>query len=508
MEARDRARDERSSTTPGGMYKAVEAGLVQRHDRRVGAQVPAARRRRRADHRRRQRLPGRGRQQRAPASTRSPTARAMQAHIDAFKAFKAQRSQAAVRARAGRARARRRRRRATTSSAAWSRRPKPAARTARSAARCGASWASATCRRSCEARFSRVRTEPAWIAGRAGRQAQRHRARASARSSAASAEAGRRGALRWRCRIWAAPTCSASPARPAPASRRWSMRCWASCWRAASASPSWRSIRPARLPAAPCSATASAWASTARTQNVFIRSVASRGHLGGLSRTTAAMVDVLDAAGFDIVIVETVGAGQSEVEIACAWRIRGLCVCPPGLGDDVQALKAGILEIADVLVVTKSDLPGGEPTARDLKDMLHLRAAGPSGSWVVPVINTSATTGAGVKEAVDAVERHAAHAGRGRRLQLRPHPAPAPAHEEPGARVKRLGRCRPVPALAGRHLHRRGSRHGHGPSHARAAPHQFQRHLPRRRDLRAGRHRVWPGGQFARPGRRRASTRT
>ena len=176
--------------------------------------------------------------------------------------------------------------------------------------------------------------------------------------------------------------------------------------------------------------------------DVFIRSVASRGHLGGLAHTTASMIDVLDAAGFDIVIVETVGAGQSEVEIMRVADTR-LVACPPGLGDNVQALKAGILEIADVLVVTKSDLPGGEPTARDLKDMLHLRAAGPSGSWVVPVINTSATTGAGVKEAVDAVERHAAHAGRGRRLQSRPHPAPAPAHEEPGARVKRLAAADP-----------------------------------------------------------------
>jgi LAO/AO transport system kinase len=176
--------------------------------------------------------------------------------------------------------------------------------------------------------------------------------------------------------------------------------------------------------------------------DVFIRSVASRGHLGGLARTTASMIDVLDAAGFDSVIVETVGAGQSEVEIMQVADTR-LVACPPGLGDNVQALKAGILEIADVLVVTKSDLPGGEPTARDLKDMLHLRAAGPRGSWVVPVINTSATTGAGVQETVDAVERHAAHAGCGRRLQQRTQAAPAPAHEDPGVRVKRLAAADP-----------------------------------------------------------------
>ena len=169
--------------------------------------------------------------------------------------------------------------------------------------------------------------------------------------------------------------------------------------------------------------------------NVFIRSVASRGHLGGLSRTTAAMIDVLDAAGFDTVIVETVGAGQSEVEIMKVADTR-LVACPPGLGDNVQALKAGILEIADVLVVTKSDLPGGEPTARDLKDMLHLRAAAPQGSWVVPVINTSRHEGhrhrrggrchraarkrGGARPPAAAKAAGAAHAGRrGRRARVK-----------------------------------------------------------------------------------------
>ncbi len=173
--------------------------------------------------------------------------------------------------------------------------------------------------------------------------------------------------------------------------------------------------------------------------NVFIRSVASRGHLGGLARTTTAMIDVLDAAGFDTVIVETVGAGQSEVEIMQVADTR-LVACPPGLGDSVQALKAGILEIADVLVVTKSDLPGGDPTARDLKDMLHLRAAGPQGSWVVPVIKTSATSGTGIVEAADAIARHAAVAGRGQRLQRRHKPVP---HEDAASRVKRLAAADP-----------------------------------------------------------------
>jgi LAO/AO transport system kinase len=171
--------------------------------------------------------------------------------------------------------------------------------------------------------------------------------------------------------------------------------------------------------------------------DVFIRSVASRGHLGGLSRTTEAMVDVLDAAGFDTVIVETVGAGQSEVEVMRVADTR-LVVCPPGLGDSVQALKAGILEIADLLVVTKSDLPGAETTARDLKDMLHLRAAVPAGSWVVPVINACATTGTGVAELADRVEAHCAAAGRGRRLHLRPQPLPQRPDEDTATRVKRL----------------------------------------------------------------------
>ena len=89
---------------------------------------------------------------------------------------------------------------------------------------------------------------------------------------------------------------------------------------------------------------------------VFIRSLASRGHLGGLSAAAADVIDLFDAAGVDVVIVETVGSGQSEVEIA-RYADTPLVVCPPGLGDDVQAIKAGILEIADAFVVTKADLP-------------------------------------------------------------------------------------------------------------------------------------------------------
>ena len=180
--------------------------------------------------------------------------------------------------------------------------------------------------------------------------------------------------------------------------------------------------------------------------NVFIRSAASRGHLGGLSSSTEPIVDVLDAAGFDIVIVETVGAGQSEVEIMRVADTR-LVACPPGLGDSVQAIKAGILEIADVLVVTKSDLPGGETTARDLKDMLHLRAAAPAGSWAVPVINTSATKGTGVVEVVDAIESHAAAAARGSRLRARSKRSAA--GNTVSARVKALAEADPFVRLLG-----------------------------------------------------------
>jgi LAO/AO transport system kinase len=197
--------------------------------------------------------------------------------------------------------------------------------------------------------------------------------------------------------------------------------------------------------------------------NVFIRSVASRGHLGGLALSTEAMVDVLDAAGFETVIVETVGAGQSEVEIMRVADTR-LVACPPGLGDNVQAIKAGILEIADVLAVTKCDLPGAQVTTRDLKDMLHLRAAGAPGSWSVPVIDSSAVTGAGVAQLVDAIEAHAAAAGRAQRLRAR-HPvadttasaahavasgeADAAVSTDTATRVKQLAAADPFARWAG-----------------------------------------------------------
>jgi LAO/AO transport system ATPase len=146
---------------------------------------------------------------------------------------------------------------------------------------------------------------------------------------------------------------------------------------------------------------------------VFIRSVASRGHLGGVSRGTHRIIDVLDAAGHDPIVVETVGTGQSEVEIAGLADTR-IVVSAPGLGDDIQAIKAGVLEIADLLVVNRGDSPLAPDTERTLREMLRLRRRGP---WEVGVLRTTATTGAGVPALVDAIAAHAAFAGRGRRLQ-------------------------------------------------------------------------------------------
>lgn len=142
---------------------------------------------------------------------------------------------------------------------------------------------------------------------------------------------------------------------------------------------------------------------------VFIRSTASRGAVGGLARTTAAMASVLDAAGFDTVLIETVGAGQSEVEIVRLAHTV-LVVDAPGLGDDIQAIKAGILEIADVLVVNKADLPGVEHTLRALNGMLDM--AYPEGSserWHPPLLRATATTGEGIDEVVQAILEHRAY---------------------------------------------------------------------------------------------------
>jgi LAO/AO transport system kinase len=146
----------------------------------------------------------------------------------------------------------------------------------------------------------------------------------------------------------------------------------------------------------------------ATDDGVFIRSLATRGHLGGLSRSTGDVVAVLDAMGFDVILIETVGVGQDEIEIVSSAHCA-VVVTVPGLGDDIQAIKAGILEIADVLVVNKADREGADRTVRDLTHMLELRggeARGRAGD--VEIVRTIATTGAGLDDLIGAIERHQA----------------------------------------------------------------------------------------------------
>jgi LAO/AO transport system kinase len=137
-------------------------------------------------------------------------------------------------------------------------------------------------------------------------------------------------------------------------------------------------------------------AAHATDAGVFIRSMATRGHLGGLSRATADAVAVLDAAGTDVVIVETVGVGQDEVEIAATADVT-IVLLAPGGGDELQALKAGIMEIGDLFVVNKADLPGADRAVQAVAASLALREATPD-DWRPPVLRTAATAGTGVDE--------------------------------------------------------------------------------------------------------------
>jgi LAO/AO transport system kinase len=177
----------------------------------------------------------------------------------------------------------------------------------------------------------------------------------------------------------------------------------------------------------------------AEDPGVFIRSVASRGHLGGLSESMHRIVDVMDAAGRDLVIVETVGTGQSEVEVA---EIADLCVVvnAPNMGDDVQAMKAGILEIADVLVVNKADLPLAQRTTDQLANMLKLRQE----KRDVPIIETVAIKDAGIETLLSAVDRLLAARAGGR-------------HERRSRRIRRL-----IAQTAGRLIHDRIGDHTGG----------------------------------------------
>ncbi|HET7406374.1 MAG TPA: methylmalonyl Co-A mutase-associated GTPase MeaB [Mycobacteriales bacterium] len=155
----------------------------------------------------------------------------------------------------------------------------------------------------------------------------------------------------------------------------------------------------------------------ATDSGVYIRSMASRGHLGGLAWTTPQALRVLDAAGCDVVLVETVGVGQAEVEIASLADSTVVLVAP-GMGDSIQAAKAGILEVADVFVVNKADRDGADATARDLRHMLSLGDR-TEGSWVPPIVKTVASRGEGVAEVVDALERHDAWLRSSGRLDAR-----------------------------------------------------------------------------------------
>jgi LAO/AO transport system kinase len=139
---------------------------------------------------------------------------------------------------------------------------------------------------------------------------------------------------------------------------------------------------------------------------VYIRSMATRGATGGMARAALDAVDILDVAGFETVIIETVGVGQDEVEIVRASHTT-LVVSAPGLGDEIQAIKAGILEIADIHVVSKCDRSDANRTLTDLKQMLMLgMAEGDAGDWQVPVIGTSSVAGTGLDELVAAISRH------------------------------------------------------------------------------------------------------
>jgi LAO/AO transport system kinase len=179
-------------------------------------------------------------------------------------------------------------------------------------------------------------------------------------------------------------------------------------------------------------------------EGVFIRSIATRGHLGGLSRSTGDVLHVLHAAKFDVVLLETVGVGQDELEVT-RLADTTLVVMAPGLGDDIQAIKAGILEVADVFAVNKADRVGADATAQDLQQMLSLRRVpqgvskmqghtavstlgkGPeaeAGEWVPPILKTVAHRQEGLAELVDAFAKHreflmTTEAGRGIREQRR-----------------------------------------------------------------------------------------
>jgi LAO/AO transport system kinase len=151
---------------------------------------------------------------------------------------------------------------------------------------------------------------------------------------------------------------------------------------------------------------------------VYIRSMATRGHLGGLSWATPQALRVLDAAGCDVVLIETVGVGQSEVEVA-AMADTTLVLLAPGMGDGIQAAKAGILEVGDVFVVNKADRDGAQATVRDLRYMIGLGESRQPGDWRPPVLSTVAARGEGIDELLAALDKHRSWLAEGGRLRSR-----------------------------------------------------------------------------------------
>jgi LAO/AO transport system kinase len=154
--------------------------------------------------------------------------------------------------------------------------------------------------------------------------------------------------------------------------------------------------------------------------NVYIRSMASRGHLGGLSWSTPQALRVLDAAGCDVVVVETVGVGQSEVEVA-GLADTTVVLLAPGMGDAIQAAKAGILEVGDVYVVNKADRDGADMTVRELRNMLSLGERRQPDDWRPPIVKTVASRGEGIDGLVEAVEKHQTWLAETGELQRRRH---------------------------------------------------------------------------------------
>lgn len=140
---------------------------------------------------------------------------------------------------------------------------------------------------------------------------------------------------------------------------------------------------------------------------VFIRSMATRGQLGGLARASFEATTVLDAMGYDVVLIETVGVGQDEVDVVELAHTTAV-IAIPGMGDDIQAIKAGILEIGDLFVVNKADLPGADRVAKQLAAMLHLREPSADG-WEPPIMMTEAERARGIAELVDGFEAHRSH---------------------------------------------------------------------------------------------------